>query len=752
MPKLSFDAKPVKSTGPVLEVDSRGFCHLEGEVTWIKKFSEDYTIVRITCDGYDDRTLTGMLPPVQIGERISVTAKRENHPKWGVQFRVQEFLKSSFASEEALIKYLSSKDFPDINKVLARRIVEHFGTGVLDILDADPSKVREVKGIGEIRENSIIDSYSKHREQHRAMAVLMGMGLPSTVAARSLQHFGSVSSAVAAITDNPYCLLEVSDVGWKTADETAQRMGIRANDDRRCAAALLHTADQGRNDGHCYVVYSALTENVQELTTHAFTQGQIMQQMRDLVDHAKLVREGEKVYPADLYYDETRAAKLLAEMLAYESLPIYDTEEEMLADLARVDGFKDIVFAEKQIKAIMYALNHRVTIITGPPGTGKTMTLKAITALYEKNYVEYKLCAPTGRASKRINEATGKVASTIHRLLGYDKETHGFQHKPGMPLKTDGAVCDETSMLDIKLMRFMLEAMERDDRLIFVGDHNQLPSVGPGNVLKDLIRSKQVPTVVLNHVFRQGEGSYIVDIAHAILRGEELDIPTPDKLSGRNCVFLPEDDADMIRQRLGKLITETLPSKGYPMADTIILTPKRKDSLGSQAINETLQEYINPPSALKKEVKGRHCVLREGDRVMMVRNNYNLGPQGVFNGDVGYLKQIVDEVALVKFPEYDDLIEFTRDDCDKLELAYCSTVHKAQGSEAKCVVLVMHPAYSVMLKRNLLYTAITRAREMCVVIGTRGAIAQAVSDNREFRRNTGLAQRLADELDLLIAR
>ena len=432
-------------------------------------------------------------------------------------------------------------------------------------------------------------------------------------------------------------------------------------------------------------------------------------------------------------------------MLSYRTEPLYPTLEKLKERLATLD--LGIALAPEQEEAIFTVMNSRVAIITGGPGTGKSTALKCLVAIFDHHNMHYELCAPTGRAAKRITETTQKPARTIHRLLETSQEG-GFNYKQGNPLMTNVVVVDETSMVDVMLMRHLLDAMEKNQRLILVGDADQLPSVGPGSVLRDLIASEKVPTVKLERIFRQDKGSAIIVAAHDVLHGTMPHLPTPKNRKGGNCMFVGAGDQAELIQHILFLVGTALPNFGVPSSDIQVLTPMRERGLGINDLNPELQRILNPPSSDKEEVQTGARIFRVGDRVMQTSNDYK---KGVFNGDMGVIAGITRisdaSVMHIQYPDMENTIPYTASEWDALLHGYCITCHKAQGSEYPAVILICHPSQANMLQRNWLYTGMTRAKKWLIIAGTEDGVAMAVNNTKERQRNTMLRQRVQDTLD-----
>jgi exodeoxyribonuclease V alpha subunit len=719
---------------------------IQGKVHAIKFCSQNgdgFQIVDLKCTDGKSRTVKGKMPILHEGETIALIAKQVYTEQWGSQFEVREFAGYVYETHDSLVALLASKRFKGVDKQLGKAAVAHFGLDIFKVLDEDPSRIREVKGVGLKRADAFVASYQAGRADMRLDEELVAMGLSVGLAAKARAHFEG--AAVEIIRSDPYSLTEIDGVGFLTADQVATLIGLKPNDPRRVRAAIVYVADSATSGGHCYLEYHEVVRQVEKLTKDTVLASSIRDQMKALEADGQVVRDQSRVYAADLYAAEKAVAEKLAVMLAQPRHPVYEDEKTLLADLSRIEEMKGSTLGEMQTKAAMLALDSPVTIITGGPGTGKSHTTRAVCALLESCGYELKLCAPTGRAAKRLSEATGRRATTIHMMLQFGKK--GPVYHSGNFLNADVVIVDEFSMTDIKLFRMLLSSLDPSTRIVMIGDADQLPSVGPGNVLRDLIKTKLVPTVRLDQVYRQAQGSYIVDVAYDVINGRIPDIPSPKEMRGRNVAIVDAKTPDEVHAAVARIVTKVLPSKGFDPKDIQVLSPMRKNALGVEALNVTLQEAINPPSPAKAQIHTQRCCIREGDKVMQTKNNYKLRDEdGVFNGDIGTACNVdeAEDFLEVYYPDYDQNVEYQERDLPQLQLAYATTVHKAQGAEFGAVVIVLHPSHTVMLQRNLLYTAITRSKRLCAIVGTKDALVQAVSNNREIQRNTSLPDRLRE--------
>lgn len=668
-------------------------------------------------------------------------------------------------------RYLGSGIIKGVGEALAKRIVKKFKMDSLRIIEEEPERLAEVKGISERKARDIAVSYNEKKEMQDAIIFLTGYGISINLAVKIFNEYGQEMYKI--IRSNPYKIAEdINGVGFKTADEIAERMGISSDSDFRIRSALLYTLLNASQLGHMYLpkqmlvakTYSLLVaDNVpynEELEDEIGSQI-IELQMTGKAIVKELAGDVTAVYAAANYYIELNSARILSDI----DLDFTSEDRPLDKMLAQIEEAEKITLEEKQKLAIKNAVNNGVAVITGGPGTGKTTTINAMIKMFEKLNLELLLAAPTGRAAKRITEATGYTAQTIHRLLelsggGIDEEgnrsAYTFVRNSNNPLEADVIIIDEMSMVDSSLFYSLLQAIMPGTRLVLVGDSNQLPSVGPGNVLKDIIRSGVFSVTVLDKIFRQGENSDIITNAHLINAGKQLEINN----KSRDFFYIPRQGSQDIIAELKHLILDSLP--GFFQVDPMniqVLTPMRKYELGVENLNKRLQEILNPSSRSIPEKEKNDVVFRKGDKVMQIKNNYKLEWKimdakdrfvkeegvGVFNGDVGFIKEI-DEFDQKIVVEYDDgrLVDYLYSQLDELEHAYAITIHKSQGSEYPVVVIPLLTGPAKLLNRNLLYTAVTRARKGVVIVGNIGLVKTMIDNIDEQKRYTTFAERLAE--------
>ena len=731
----------------------------------------DHIIFRNEDNGYtvmvlkggseeDELTCVGSFPVVTQGASVELEGNFTQHPVYGKQFQAVRLTEKMPEDALAMERYLGSGAIKGIGAALAGRIVRHFGDDTFQIVENEPERLSEVKGISEKKAREIAMQIAEKSDMRKAMMFLQKYGISLNLGAKIYQKYGD--SVYSVLQENPYRLADdISGVGFKIADEIAYRIGIHTDSDYRIKSGMVYTLLQATGEGHVYLPKDELFQRAAELL--GVDSSYMEKHLVDLAMDRKIVQkeQGDQIliYPAQYYYLELNTARMLRE------LDIFCPEDEKIVErrIVQIEKETGTVLDEMQKKAVQEAAGHGLLILTGGPGTGKTTTINAIIRYFEGEGAEIRLAAPTGRAAKRMTEATGYEAQTIHRLLELsgmpedDREGQPihFERNAENPLETDVIIIDEMSMVDIHLIHSLLMAVTAGTRLILVGDENQLPSVGPGNVLRDIIRSGQFPVVELKKIFRQASESDIVVNAHKINKGEQVEINN----KSRDFFFLKRYDADIIIRVVIALIQEKLPKyvEAKPF-EIQVLTPMRKGLLGVERLNQILQRYLNPPDASKKEKEIGQGLFREGDKVMQVRNNYQLEWEirgrygipiekgvGVFNGDTGIIKTI-NEFAETAEVEFEDgrWAEYSFKQLDELELAYAVTIHKSQGSEYPAVIIPLLSGPRMLMNRNLLYTAVTRARKCVTVVGSEETFREMINNEKQQRRYSSLDRRIQE--------
>ena len=711
----------------------------------------------------EELTCVGSFPSVTQGASIEASGVYTHHPVYGKQFQISSFVEKMPEDTEAMERYLGSGAIKGIGAALAARIVRKFGADTIRIVEEEPERLAEVKGISEKKAREIAGQVTQKTEMRKAMIFLQKYGISLNLGAKIYQKYRE--SLYTVLQENPYKLAEdISGVGFKIADEIASRIGIHADSDYRIRSGMLYTLLQASGEGHIYLPKDQLFARCAQLL--GVDEPYMEKHLMDMVIDRKLVlkeKNGETVvYPSQYYYLELNTARMLCEL----NILCPEDEELIRKRIAMIEKETDTVLDEMQKKAVTEAASHGLFILTGGPGTGKTTTINAIIQFFEGEGAELRLAAPTGRAAKRMTETTGYEAQTIHRLLELngmpEEEREGghsakFERNAQNPLEADVIIIDEMSMVDIHLMHSLLLAVTTGTRLILVGDENQLPSVGPGNVLRDIIHSGCFPVVELTKIFRQASESDIVVNAHKINRGEPVQINN----KSRDFFFLKRYDADIIIRVVIALIQEKLPKyvEAKPF-EIQVLTPMRKGLLGVERLNQILQRYLNPPEEAKKEKAIGDRLFREGDKVMQIKNNYQMEWEirgrygiviekgiGVFNGDMGILKE-VNEFAETAEVEFEDgrFATYSFKQLEELELAYAITIHKSQGSEYPAVILPLLSGPKMLMNRNLLYTAVTRARKCVTVVGSIEEFENMIRNEKQQKRYSALDERIR-ELD-----
>lgn len=735
---------------------------VEGCVEKIVFRNEDngYTVLTLVEDG-EEVTCVGTFQYIGEGESVEAEGDYIAHPTYGEQFRVSRYEIKAPEDTMAIERYLSSGAVKGIGAVMAARIVKRFKKDTFRIIEEEPERLTEVKGISQKKAMEIADQLQEKKDMRAAMIFLQQYGITSSLAVKIYNQYGPELYTV--LKNNPYRLADdISGVGFRIADEIAMRAGIRADSDFRIRSGILYSLMRASSAGHVYLPMDELTAYTGRLLQVELDS--IEKHVMDLAMDKKVVIKAEEskaqesrtlIYTAAYYYMELNSARLLHDLNIEADIP----EQEIEKKLSVIEKDAEIELDELQRRAVIEAVKHGLTVITGGPGTGKTTTINAIIKYFEEEYLEVLLAAPTGRAAKRMTEATGCEAKTIHRLLelnGGSSEATGnavFERNEQNPLEADVIIIDEMSMVDISLMHALLKAINIGTRLILVGDVNQLPSVGPGNVLKDIIRSEEFPVVCLTKIFRQATQSDIVVNAHKINRGESVTLDNHSK----DFLFLKRDDVNVIISVIITLIQKKLPNYVNARAlDIQVLTPMRKGQLGVERLNVILQQYLNPPARDKREKELAGGLFREGDKVMQIKNNYQLEWElrsgqgitvergsGIFNGDMGVIRTINEfsELITVEFDE-GRFVEYSYKQLEELELAYAITIHKSQGSEYPAVILPLLTGPQLLMNRNLLYTAVTRAKKCVCLVGSTDTFYEMVENQREQKRYSGLCDRI----------
>ena len=719
-----------------------------------------YTVMTLVAEG-EEVTCVGMCKGLGQGENISAEGEYIEHPVYGRQFKIQTYETVAPTDRAGMERYLGSGAIRGVGEALAARIVKKFGDDTFRIIEEEPERLAEVKGISERKAQEIAVQMEEKKDLREALVYLQQYGISNTLAVKIYNTYGMEMYSV--MRENPYRLAEdVSGVGFRIADEIAGRIGIHTDSDYRIRSGILYTLLQAVGEGHCFLPLELLFRRASELL--GVSEENIRPQVDNLIMDRKLVAKGDAVFAAAYYYAELNCANMLRNlnipMLEAENLPAQDMA--IRKRLERMAENLSMELDELQLKAVEESIKNGLFILSGGPGTGKTTTINMIIRYFESEGMDIFLAAPTGRAAKRMTEATGFEAKTIHRLLELnsalsddDTRRANFERNQENPLEADVVIIDEMSMVDIQLFQALLKAILPGTRLILVGDVDQLPSVGPGQVLRDLMNSEAFPMVTLEKIFRQAGESDIVVNAHRINKGEQIALDN----KSRDFFLLERNDVNVIYKHMIQLIREMLPKyvNATPF-DIQVLTPMRKGSLGCETLNGILQRYLNPADSHKKEHSYGNTVFREGDKVMQIKNNYQLEWEivgrynipidkgmGVFNGDMGRVLEI-NETMSTLLVEFDDgrRVNYPFSGLEELELSYAITIHKSQGSEYPAVILPLLGGPRMLFNRNLLYTGITRARNCVTILGSSETVRNMIDNVSENRRYTALESRIRE--------
>lgn len=720
-----------------------------------------YAVLSMNVDD-EEEICVGIFRGVDNGENLEITGEYVEHPSYGFQFKANSFKVVEPDDLLSMERYLGSGAIKGVGEALAKRIVKRFGKDTFRVIEEEPERLVEVQGISERIAQQITDQMIEKREIREAFLFLQKYGITNTLAVKIYEKYGMGMYGI--LKENPYRLAEdIQGVGFRLADEIAEKIGIHTDSDYRIRSGILYTLLQASVEGHMFLPMRVLMRRSADLLQ--VPEEAIRAQIQNLhMDHKVVVKkttDEPEVYAFSYYYAELNCARMLRELNVLMESELLDSEEKRIETiLQRILKEQGLELDELQKNAVLECVKHGIMILSGGPGTGKTTTINTIIRYFDEEGMDILLAAPTGRAAKRMTEATGYEARTIHRMLEInggmeDGSRARFERNGENPLEADVVIIDEMSMVDIYLFQSLLEAVSVGTRLILVGDVDQLPSVGPGQVLQDLIESKSFPTVMLKKIYRQAGESDIVMNAHRINMGQKIALNNKSK----DFFFLPRNDVQVIYKHMIQLITEKLPRyvEAQPY-DIQVLTPMRKGSLGVETLNEILQRYLNPADPSRKEHAAGDRIFREGDKVMQIKNNYQLeweivsqygiridSGSGVFNGDIGTIRRIREESSTVQV-EYDEhrLVEYTFSQLDEIELAYAITIHKSQGSEYPAVLLPLLSGPKMLMNRNLLYTAVTRARKCVTILGSQEVVDGMIENENQYHRYTGLGRRILE--------
>jgi len=714
---------------------------LEGTVDQIVYYNPEngYSVCRFLLDDETLITVIGHFPPLSAGEVLRLTGSWEINAKYGRQFRAVSFIPKLPSSVRGIERFLSSGLVRGIGPVLARRIVDHFGAKTMEIISTCPEKLLEVEGLGQIKLQEIIRSWEENKKIRDLIIFLQEHGISTSLATRIYRHYGDQAFSVLRV--NPYQLcLDVWGIGFRTADQMAMKLGCDPSSLERIGAFIIYYLEKESEQGHLFSYQDEVIEAA--LKELEVTREKVEESLEKLISQKRVIAEetssGQAIYLPYLHRAEETIVKGISRLAM---TPLLATELDIEETIRKIEAQLNLQFSREQRQAIEESLKQKILIITGGPGTGKTTLIRAIVELYEQWGRRVLLAAPTGRAAKRLSEATGREARTIHRLLEYNPREEGFRRHERNPLNGEILIIDEFSMVDVVLMEALIRAIPLGMRLMLVGDSDQLPSVGPGNLLRDLIESQKVKVVRLTEIFRQARGSLIVLNAHRVRQGLSLIYPRQEK---SDFLFLPQEEEDKVFELVMEMACEKLPQKlNLPRLNSQIqvITPMYRGLCGVDNLNRELQQRLNPGSQGLRI--GQH-EFRVGDKVMQIRNNYD---KEVFNGDIGVITA-VDPDSWQVVVDYDGrMIIYEKDELMEITLAYAISVHKSQGNEYQGVILPLLVQHYIMLQRNLFYTALTRARKLCVVIGSYRALHIAIKNDSPIKRNG----RLKDKLQIFLS-
>lgn len=732
---------------------------IKGYVDHFLYYNESNTYGVLELDTEDDDVIcTGRFPGLTEGETIEVSGEWVDHPTYGVQLKVLNYEIIEPTDILDMERYLASGAIKGIGPSTAKKIIKHFGEDTFRIIEEEPERLSEIKGITERKAISIATQMSERHELRNVVMFMQKYGISNSMAIKLYDEYGSQIKSI--ILNNPYKLArEVNGIGFKRADEIAAKTGVKLDSEFRIQCGIIHCLKEASTDGHTYLPREELIRSAYELL--GVCESDIERQLDELKIERQLIEVKSEdrlnIYLSEYYQIEKNCAVKLLTLTRYSDRI---SASELDSEIKSIESELDIELHDLQREAVVKALSEGLFILTGGPGTGKTTTIKSIISGLERRNLRFVLAAPTGRAAKRMSETTGYEASTIHRLLSIkhnpeERADAYFEMNEDNPLDVDAVIIDEASMVDIFLFNSLLKAISPGCKLIIVGDSNQLPSVGPGQVLKDMLDSGVCPNVELKYIFRQSNESHIVTYAHMINNGEQIDFTTKYE----DFFLLKRDNYEEIRQALLYLICEKLPKHFNTSPMQIqVLTPMKKGALGVWELNRILQECINPPSDKKVELEYGENIFRVGDKVMQTKNNYDMEwdimstygisaqrGKGVFNGDIGIIDHINKPSRLIRIT-FDDgrEAEYSYETLEELELAYAITIHKSQGSEYPVVIMPLLGGPRSLLYRNLLYTGVTRAKDCVVILGSENTVKEMIRCENENRRYTGLAARIGE--------
>lgn len=684
-----------------------------------------------------DTIVVGKMATVSVGETYDFKGKWNLDSRYGWQFNFEDYQIILPTTLEGVRRYLGSGLIKGVGPSTARKIVDHFGEKTLDIIEKFPEQLSEVEGIAQKKIELIKRSWQDQREIKRVMLFLQSYKITTGYAVKIFTQYGT--KAIEKLKENPYCLVDdIFGIGFKIADKIAQNLGMKNDSPFRIRAGIKYCLNENAGQGNCFVCQGMLRQITAELLE--ISEDQVEKEFGVLRKIDEIIIQNEQVWLPIYFYAEKEVSQKISDLIRF---PQQLTQIDIDYKITQLEQKYKMIFADEQKKAMKEVLLHRVLILTGGPGTGKTTTTIGLIELFEDLGLKIALAAPTGRAAKKLSEATHRNAKTIHRLLAYNPRQKGFTKNGQNPIRADVIILDEVSMIDIILMNNLLRAVTEDTFLIMIGDIDQLPSVGPGNLLKDMIDSEVIPIIRLTHIFRQKEKSLIIVNAHRVNQGQ---YPIISNRGESDFYFLKEEDPEQAAEKIVHLCTTRLPRSYHinPVSDIQVLTPMYKGAVGADQLNQLMRNALNSSG---KSIKVGHQQYKINDKVMQIRNNYD---KEVFNGDIGNIKEIDYEEQVAKILFYHRMVEYEFSELNELVLAYAITVHKSQGSEYPVVIIPMLTQHFLLLQRNLLYTAITRAKKLVIIVGTNKALWIAIKNNKTVQRNTFLKERLKEMVKLAV--
>lgn len=693
-----------------------------------------FTVCVLTIDKKTAVTASGILPQVTPGQEVDVIGTWVNHKKFGRQFAISQCIQKVPTTITGLKKYLGSGLIKGIGPSYAEKLVDYFGSAILTIIEQQPERLAEVPGIGEKRSQVITQSFTEHKEIAHIMVFLQGYGISPAYAAKIYKQYKS--RTVTVLQENPYRLAdEVWGIGFKLADEIAQKMGFTKDCAQRLAAGIIYALHHATQSGHLYVTHQDLLEKACQLLELSLEKPAVLQtELDNLITQEKIkivLFQEKKYYATATHYNAERTVAQKLQLL--QRYPrAFEVDTTQLYNTLKKHKAGEIALNEDQQRGIMSILSNKVTVVTGGPGTGKTTLIRKLLNVVEQEKITYKLAAPTGRAAKRITEQTGRFATTLHRLLEIDPQSFTFVHNETNALKLQLLIVDESSMVDIFLAQALLKALPLTASVVFLGDIDQLPSVGPGNFLADCLASERIEKVRLTHIFRQAQNSLITLNAHRIITGQPPIKYSPE--TRNDFIFIPEEQPENLFEHITTCFKTHFKIHGIALENSVILTPMNRGVAGNFTLNHQLQEFLNPNAP--DSISQGNTLFKIRDKVMQIRNNYE---KMVFNGDCGTIVTIDHHEKTVTVQFSDKLIPYDFDELSELILAYSMTIHKSQGSEYDAVIIPIFMQHYTLLARNLIYTAITRAKKLCIIIGQSKAIHCALGQAKIVHRTTFLA-------------